>query len=257
METYTNHQVNRAIGVNYLDPVNSKGTSQQLEETLSFIKPWLQLTEKIKDKEDQAIFLNNLGILLQKSNRQNEAEKAFRLCQTICEQLNKPHELAKALNNLASLLKKQKRWSEAEKVLRQHFDSLIMLQNLKGQAIILNNLAQVLEKQGEKEKFNFALVCFKKSIDIGIQIKAQRHLATVYSAMGSALLKRGYTKEAIIQLTEAFKIEEVSKNNRGLEIITPSLVENLKKLGQHQEAVAYCRRALAITPNSSILLKLL
>ena len=49
---------------------------------------------------------------------------------------------------------------------------------------------------------------FRKSIEIGIQIDDQEHLAKVYTAIGQALLTNRETEEAIKYLIQGFEIDE-------------------------------------------------
>jgi tetratricopeptide (TPR) repeat protein len=56
--------------------------------------------------------------------------------------------------------------------------------------------------------FAVALMYFRKSIEIGIQIDDQEHLAKVYTAIGQALLTNRETEEAIKYLIQGFEIDE-------------------------------------------------
>ncbi len=244
----------------YLYLLKKHGTKQQQQDTITQIALWLDThpndSENIKFFKQYRDLINNW--LIQKLGRTDEVEEIFRLSQTIPDDLKDPQSLAIALQNLGLMLIQQKKWNEAEKILRHSYDISVQLKGRQGQklqAIILNKLGKVIHQQRQKEKFNLALMYFRKSIEIGIQIDDQEHLAKVYTDIGKALLTNRETEEAIKYLIQAFEIDESLKNIRGLEIVTKKLTQVLKKEGRLAEAINYYERAMVVSPNNQDLLE--
>jgi len=117
---------------------------------------------------------------------------------------------------------------------------------------VLNSLGGVFRRQGQ---FDEALNALQLSIEIGEKLNDKRHLAMVYTSMGTALLSKGDIEEAAIELRKGFEIDEKLKNRRGIGIVTPLLIKAFSRLNQHNQAISYCQRALSIAPNDKRLLK--
>ncbi len=256
LETHPHDSANIIIRSQYLELIKSQATKHQQEQAITLIQSWLQQSEELDSKPGQSILLNNLGWLLQKLGKINEAEEVFRRSQFISENLKDKQSLGIALNSLGRILKQQQKLDEAERVLRHSYDLSVERNDQQGQAIILNDLGQVIHQQRQKEEFNLALMYFRKSIEIGIQIDDQEHLAKVYTAIGQALLTNRETEEAIKYLIQGFEIDERLKNIRGLEIVTKKLTQALKRVGRLAEAINYYERAMVVSPKNQYLLEL-
>jgi tetratricopeptide (TPR) repeat protein len=170
--------------------------------------------------------------------------------------LDDPQQEAIALHRIGGVLEQQQKWHEAEIFLRRSYDLSQKIKDRKGQAMILNSLGQVFSKQQGAEKYKLAFMYFRESIKLGKELDDQPHLAQVHTAMGQALLRNKETEKAVLQLIQGFEIDEKSKNRSGLGKVTQYLTEALEKLGKRDDALAYCKRALAISPNHQKLQKL-
>ena len=121
-------------------------------------------------------------------------------------------------------------------------------------AMVLNSLGGVLERLG---KTGEASEAFASSINLGVKLKDDMHLAKVRTAYGKALVFRGDLAAGVEQLCQGFSFDERSGNRRGLAIVTPIIVDTLRRLGRSEEAVLFVRRASAIAPNERAIQRLI
>ena len=157
------------------------------------------------------------------------------------------------LNSLGGVLQDQGRFDEAEDAFRRSYDLLVEQGDQRGQAMVLNSLGGVLQRMG---RFDEAVDAFQSSVQIGEKLGDRLHLATAHFSMGWAFLSHERTEKAVVELSKSFAINEGLRYRRGVGIVTSALTQALLKLGQRDEALAYCQRALAIAPKNKRLLAL-
>ncbi|AFY57070.1 ATP-dependent transcriptional regulator [Rivularia sp. PCC 7116] len=237
---------------------------KHFQEAINILEQSFDIYEQLDKAAQKAFVKKEIGEALHQQalsfinqpNRLNEAENILLRSQSIFEDLDEKRSLAMVLNSLGVLFKRQQRWKEAEKIIRRSFDLSEKIKDERGQAIVLNSLAQVLQKQRDDKKFEWAIAAFKQSIKIGKKLEDEEHLAKVYTAMGQALITRQKFAEAATELSKGFEIDEKRANIRGLKIVIKKLTLALLKLGERQEAINYCQRALAIEPQNQTFIEI-
>ena len=253
LQTYPAHPDNLGIRPHYLELVKHQGTPQQKEEAVTQTTAWLQAHQDLGDQRKLASVLSNLGWLMQRMNRFNEAEEFLQRSQIIWKELNDQGSLAMVLNSLGVIQQRLMRFDEAVENLQRCYALCMDLNDQKGQAMALNSLGIVQQQLGYLDN---AINAFQRSLEIGQQLDDQEHLAKVHTAMGKALLAHGNLEQAAVQLGKGFEIDVRLENRLGLGIVTPKLVKALVSLGRNNDALAYYQRALAISPHNQHLLKL-
>ncbi len=232
-----------------------------LDETVKTLEKAIVVSDFISDslenKRNIAIIFNKLGNIFKQKRKLDEAEKALRRSQEICEELNDPNILVKTLHILGKVLEQQHKLHEAEMTLRQCYNLSEKLADQRGQAIILNSLGQIIQYQEGEDKLDLALMYFRASIKLGEEIGDQKHLATVHTTIGKALLKNGKIEQAVEELRKGFEIDESLQNASGLSKVTSRLTYALVKLGRRKDAIDYCQRALNIKPDDLYFLQIL
>jgi tetratricopeptide (TPR) repeat protein len=153
--------------------------------------------------------------------------------------------LAMVLNSLGGVLQRLGKFQEAADALERSHDLLAKQRDTRGQAMVLNSLGGVLQRLGNLKRADES---FARSISMGEQLNDQVHLAKVRTAYGKVLVSRGELSLGIDHLSEGFRLDEGNHNGRGLAIVTPLLVNNLRKIGRSAEAVEFLDRALAVAP---------
>ncbi len=237
------------LGIIQLDNKNFLQAQRAFEKEIA-------VAENINDLPQIDSGLFRLVELMKSQGKLKSIENLLRKCSEIFENSKTLASLKKIKCILADIKKMDQQWYDAEKLFREAYDLAVTLEDERGQAVIANNLGKVIANQEGEKKFQLAQMYFRKSIELGVKLNDQSHLAKVHTAMGQAFLANGNLEQAINKLSEGFAIDETLANIRGLKIITPDLIYALTEVGRQQEALDYCDRCLKIAHNDSKFLQL-
>ena len=237
------------LGIIQLDNKNFLQAQRAFEKEIA-------VAENINDLPQIDSGLFRLVELMKSQGKLKSIENLLRKCSEIFENSKTLASLKKIKCILADIKKMDQQWYEAEKLFREAYDLAVTLEDERGQAVIANNLGKVIANQEGEKKFQLAQMYFRKSIELGVKLNDQSHLAKVHTAMGQAFLVNGNLGQAINKLSEGFTIDETFANISGLKIITPDLIYALTEVGRQQEALDYCDRCLKIADNDSKFLQL-
>lgn len=167
---------------------------------------------------------NNLGNLLQKENKLDEAMIQYRRA------LEAKPNFFKALNNLGDALRINKDYPRAIATLQR------AIENKPESAIAYNNLGIALQEQNDIEG---AISCYQKALDL------DRHYLSALNNLGLAFYAQNQLDKAIKPLKEAIRIDSEYAEAHN------SLAAVLQQLQRFDEAIDHCRTALRIRPNYS------
>ncbi len=237
------------LGIIQLDNKNFLQAQRAFEKEIA-------VAENINDLPQIDLGLFRLVELMKSQGKLKSIENLLRKCSEIFENSKTLASLKKIKCILADIKKMDQQWYDAEKLFREAYDLAVTLEDERGQAVIANNLGKVIANQEGEKKFQLAQMYFRKSIELGVKLNDQSHLAKVHTAMGQAFLVNGNLGQAINKLSEGFTIDETFANISGLKIITPDLIYALTEVGRQQEALDYCDRCLKIADNDSKFLQL-
>lgn len=237
------------LGIIQLDNKNFLQAQRAFEKEIA-------VAENINDLPQIDLGLFRLVELMKSQGKLKSIENLLRKCSEIFENSKTLASLKKIKCILADIKKMDQQWYDAEKLFREAYDLAVTLEDERGQAVIANNLGKVIANQEGEKKFQLAQMYFRKSIELGVKLNDQSHLAKVHTAMGQAFLANGNLEQAINKLSEGFAIDETFANISGLKIITPDLIYALTEVGRQQEALDYCDRCLKIADNDSKFLQL-
>jgi len=182
------------------------------------------LKKAIKINPNDALAHNNLGIVLVKLNRYDEAEKEYR------EAINLDRNLGLAHNNLGNLLHDLNRYNEAEKEYRE---AIKLNRNDADAHYNLGNLLCDLTRYDEAEK------------EYREAIKLNRNDADAHYNLGNLLYKLTRYDEAEKEYREAINLDQnwvLAHNNLGAVLI---------KLNRYDEAEKEFREAIRIDSNGA------
>jgi tetratricopeptide (TPR) repeat protein len=218
----------------------------RFEDAAAALQRSMAISEELKDQRSLAMVLNSLGGILQRLGRFEDAAVALQRSMAISEELKDQRSLAMVLNSLGGVLQRLGRFEDAVDALQRSYELLVDQKDERGQAMVLNSLGGVLQRLGKTSEADKA---FYSSIAIGKKLDDNGHLAKVRTAFGKTLLFRGELEAAIENLYEGFRLDENARNKRGLGIVTPVLIDTLKRLGRDVESTDIIARALAIAPH--------
>jgi tetratricopeptide (TPR) repeat protein/MinD-like ATPase involved in chromosome partitioning or flagellar assembly len=222
----------------------------RFDEALECFQRSYEISSALGDQTSQAMVLNSLGGVLQRRGGFNEAVDAFQRSIEIGEKLGDMRHLAMAFTSLGGVLQRQGRFDEAVEACQRSLSISEQLGDRRSIAMALNNLAGVLQRLG---RFDEALNALQRNVEIFKELGRKQDLATAYSRLGRALIRNGKEEEGVHKLTESFEIEESLKNGRSVASITSMLIDSFINRGQYSQALTYCQRALAISPNNKSL----
>ncbi|MBD2676835.1 MULTISPECIES: tetratricopeptide repeat protein [Nostoc] len=245
----------------------------------------IHLKEELNDLLGLGITYNSLGVLQIEQKRWDDGIANISRSVEIGKRLNNKAHLAKALTTLGGVFYQQQKYSDSENIFKESLNLEKERKNRKGEGMVLNSLAEVQIKLNnieegkqnfqlslsikeevgdvkgkaiqlhsfgrlllQQNQFNLALKYLKDSISIFEEtLHDERSSAIVHTTLGKAFLKQKRLDDAIKELGRGFEIEEKIRNQRGIEIVLPVLIETLIKLGRRKDALSYCHRAIAIS----------
>lgn len=181
----------------------------------------------IQQQPEWVMAYKTLGLALQKSNRLEAAENAYK------KAINLDPNLVAAYGNLGSLYAQQERWEEAEVTLKQ---AISIDPNFRG---LYRNLARVLTKIGRPEE---AQSYWQKGLKLDAILK-QRGQEELQ--IGNTLAESGKWSEAVSAFQKAIAYHPqlfLAHHKLGL---------GLMQLNQPAEAVSAFEKAIAIQPDFS------
>jgi tetratricopeptide (TPR) repeat protein len=223
-----------------------------LQRSIAILQPAINSGSTGNDRAD-AMLLNTYGGALQRLGKFQEAADALERSKAISEQLGDERSLAMVLNSLGGVLQRLGKFQEAADALERSKAISEQLGDERGLAMVLNSLGGVLQRLGKQEKADQS---FATSIAIGERLGDKVHLAKVHTAYGKALISRGDLAAGVDQLRKGFLLDEQNRNRRGLAIVTPLLIRNLRSQGKPEEAAEFLNRALTVAPSERALLRL-
>ncbi|MEA2907833.1 MAG: hypothetical protein QOI12_5220 [Alphaproteobacteria bacterium] len=198
------------------------------------------------DERGQAMVLNSLGGVLQRLGKFQEVADALTKAADIEQRLGSQRGQAMVLNSLGGVLQRLGRFQEAADALERSKAISEQLGDERSLAMVLNSLGGVLQRLG---RFQEADRAFTSSVAIGLKLNDSMHLAKVHTAFGKTLVTRGDVAAGIDHLRQGFQLDEDTKSRIGMTIVAPLLVDALREQGQHEEADAFLKRAIAVAPS--------
>lgn len=181
----------------------------------------------IQQQPEWVMAYKTLGVALQKSNRLEAAENAYK------KAINLDPNLVAAYGNLGSLYAQQERWEEAETILKQ---AININPNFRG---VYRNLARVLTQRGRPEE---AQIYWKRGLQLDgiLKQRGQEELQR-----GNTLAEAGKWSEAVSAFQKAIAYHPE------LFLAYHKLGLGLMQLNQPAEAVSAFEKAIAINPDFS------
>ena len=221
------------------------------DESEEQLRPALAEAAALSDSKLVASASNNLAMLLQATNRFEEAEPMMRQALAINEAafVNQHPKVATNLNNLALLLKGTNRIDEAEPLMRQALaiDEAAFGNQHPEVATDLNNLALLLK---DTNRIDEAEPLMRKALAIDEAAFGNQHPNVARNLNNLALLLKDTNRidEAEPLMRKALAIDEAAFGNQHPNVATDlnNLALLLKDTNRIDEAEPLMRQALAI-----------
>ncbi len=224
------------------------------DEAVENFEQGYKLLVKLNDRRGQAMVLNSLGSVLKRMGKMDEAVSSFKRSIDVGRALKDRRHIAMVQNSLGGALQQLKQYEEAVAAFKSSYEVELELGNERGQAMVQNSMGNALQRMGRLKE---AIKSFEESVAIGEKLRDKLHLSMVYTAYGRTLLyHRVDAVKALELLSKGFEINMKLKNKRGLEIVTPVLIQALLDAGRRHDARDCFARAIKLLPRSKRILSM-
>jgi cold shock CspA family protein/DnaJ-domain-containing protein 1 len=233
-----------SVRAQYLVLLNKKGTPEQQQEVIEQTATWLQ--QHPDDTYVRTQYLDLIGKQGTPRQQQEAIQQTDIWLQEYSDDL-------RVRTRYLALVKKGGSLQQQQEAIKQTATWLQGHPEYWADSYIRSQYLILLGKQGTPQQQREAIEQTTSLLQGHPEHWADSYIRSQY---GKALVKDGDLNKAIVELCNSFEINERLNNCRGLEIVTPVLIQTLMKLEQHDKALAYYQRALAVAPKNQRLLEL-
>jgi len=194
----------------------------------------LKIAEELENKKLQSQILNNISNCY---HWMKELENALEYAQQAMElavEVGNPSDICSMKCNLGYLYSSFKRFDEALELMNESLRmNLEIINNNDALAKTYNNIAGVYLEQG---KFNEALECYYKSLEIGEQSRDESSLAHINLLIGLAYYRMGEFNKALKYQENSLEIAEKINSKKLLNKINQNLADTYEAIGEYEKA---------------------
>ncbi|HIK18806.1 MAG TPA: tetratricopeptide repeat protein [Leptolyngbyaceae cyanobacterium M33_DOE_097] len=216
---------------------------KQYEAAIQSWQQALQLYQELKDRNGEAIALNNLGIAYRSLSQYETAIRYYKQALPIYQAVKDRNGEADALNNLGNAYGSL---SQYEKALRYYEQALSIFQAVKdrnGEADALNNLGLANQYLSQYEK---AIGYYEQALSIFQAVKDRNGEADALNNLGLANQYLSQYEKAIGYYEQALPIFQAVKDRNGEAGVLMNLGIAYRSLSQYEKAIGYYEQALPI-----------
>jgi tetratricopeptide (TPR) repeat protein len=221
---------------------------RNFNKSLEIYQQSLKIKEEIGDQEGIIITLNSISQIYNKIEQYDSAIKILEKCIAFERRNNNLTSLSIQLYELARIYNKLKQYNNAIKILEE---CVSLGKELKDEVGLAKTYHELAINYSEQNDFENALYYF----ELNIKLAKQQTFSIPYNAIARIFLQQGKLDEAAIKFKESFEYAEKLEYISDLEKTLPQLIRTLIELGENQEALNYCERALNIDSKNKIFLQ--
>ncbi|MBN2461187.1 MAG: GGDEF domain-containing protein [Candidatus Cloacimonetes bacterium] len=204
----------------------------------------LEFYQKADDIAGIASVLNNIGLILQKQNKSEEALVHF-LKSLELERIRKDEKgIALSINNIGNLYYDQKKYQQAEEYFLQAIAIFENLNDKEGLSLALNNLGIIHD---ENKRYDAALDYYLQSLQIDRERGDSTGIAETSNNIGLVYSNLNIPDKALEYLLLSLAISENMGAKYGIANTTLNIGNLYLSLEQYQEAYDYLDRGLNLS----------
>ena len=181
---------------------------------VSYFEKAVSLADKLNDKRNKSIYINNEGNAFYDDNQYGNASKQYQKSLSIAREINYEEGLAITLHNIGNVYNKE---NDSKNAIRYYLQSNQIAQRINLTAIIMENHFGLMQVYKGLKKFDLALVHMKKYIEIkapylvGVrsQISQQDSKYTLNEKDISLLRKKIRKQELFAMLENEKRMKEI------------------------------------------------
>lgn len=174
----------------------------ETDSAISYFLKALPIFQKEKAELNAAAVLNNLGVIYQNLPDYQKAKQAYEEAIAIRERLEDFRSVIGSYNNLGTVYKYLGEFDQAETYFRKAIAKSVELKDPMNQAISYRIYAMFLLEKGDLDNLEEIA---RKGLEVARQVNTQYEVATLETALGSALNAKGKFREAKPLLISAAK----------------------------------------------------
>lgn len=174
----------------------------ETDSAISYFLKALPIFQKENAELNAAAVLNNLGVIYQNLPDYQKAKQAYEEAIAIRERLEDFRSVIGSYNNLGTVYKYLGEFDQAETYFRKAIAKSVELNDPMNQAISYRIYAMFLLEKGDLDNLEEIA---RKGLEVARQVNTQYEVATLETALGSALNAKGKFREAKPLLISAAK----------------------------------------------------
>ncbi len=200
------------IVYNYL--ANVDFATSDYKQALVNLKEGLSIAQKRENKRNEALILNNIGMLYRKTGRWAKAEDYLNRSLKIKKKMSDPIHLAHGYISLGRLKALQRDLGGSEELLKKSLALSQAHSYERAEAMSLESLADVAKERGD---LGLARDCYQRTLDIGRRLgqkdlinQVQRRRAELFLAEGKGLDEASECVQEALRISQSLgdKFEE-------------------------------------------------
>lgn len=220
----------------------SHGQWKQRWTRRDFLNQYIEESEQLKQVKLQSACFNNIGALLRRENRVDEAITFYQRSLNLAKRIDDIQGRSMALRHLGDIFEEQDKQQQA---LENYHQALILSESIddpKSKATVLNHIARLRQKQKKPD----ALRYYKEALEINEQVGNLSGKATTLNLMGVFHYDHRKYDTALSLYHQALEINELLGNLSAKAANLFNIAIVTEKQDKLDEALAYYQRAGAI-----------
>ncbi len=229
------------------DRLHQQGNQQyQTSQYQAALRSWeqaLQIYREVRDQDNEAKILNDLGLAYKSLSRYEQAIDYYNQALRIFEVQKDQAGIASALNNLGNASLFLSRYEQAIDYYNQALHLYQSAKDQDGKAQVVNNLGLAY---AALSRYKEAIVYYNTSLFLYQSVEDQAGIASALNNLGNAYLFLSQYEQAIDYYNQALHLHQAARNQDGKAKALFSLGNAYASLSRYEEATGYYNQALLI-----------
>ena len=215
----------------------------EINKALKYYEKALELHEELSRKEGMAVVLGNIGVIYKIKGELDKAQEYYEKALELDEQLGRKDRMAVVLGNMGVIYKIK---GELEKALEYYVKALELDEELgrkEGMAVVLGNIGTVYGIRGELDR---AQQYYEKALEWDEQLGRKDRMTVVLGNIGTVYGIRGELGKAQEYYEKALELDEELGRKEGMAVVLGNIGVIYKIKGELEKALEYYVKALEL-----------
>ena len=215
----------------------------EINKALKYYEKALELHEELSRKEGMAVVLGNIGVIYKIKGELDKAQEYYEKALELDEELGRKEGMAVVLGNMGVIYKIK---GELEKALEYYVKALELDEELgrkEGMAVVLGNIGTVYGIRGELDR---AQQYYEKALEWDEQLGRKDRMTVVLGNIGTVYGIRGELGKAQEYYEKALELDEELGRKEGMAVVLGNIGVIYKIKGELEKALEYYAKALEL-----------